>query len=79
MAVLGIILIALGAILRYGVTVVADGVDLDVVGLVLLAVGVAALLGGLVASGRFTRSRTRERVERGPDGIERVTEHSRGL
>ncbi len=79
MAVIGIILIAIGAILRYGVTLVADGVDLDVVGLVLMTVGVVALVGGLMGSGRFSRSRTRERVERGPDGVERVTEHSRGL
>ena len=39
-----IFLIAVGAILRYAVTGKAEGVDLDVVGLILMIVGVVGLL-----------------------------------
>ena len=39
-----IFLIAVGAILRYAVTGRAEGVDLDVVGLILMIVGVAGLV-----------------------------------
>jgi hypothetical protein len=39
-----IFLIAVGAILRYAVTGNAEGVDLDVVGLILMIVGAAGLL-----------------------------------
>lgn len=79
MAALGIILIAVGAVLRFAVTALVDGVDLDVLGVVLMAVGAVAVVAAVVTSGRFSRSFTRERVERGPEGTERVTEHSRTL
>jgi Domain of unknown function (DUF6458) len=39
-----IFLIAVGAILRYAVTGSVEGVDLDVVGLILMIVGVAGLV-----------------------------------
>ena len=39
-----IFLIAVGAILRYAVTGNVEGVDLDVVGLILMIVGVAGLV-----------------------------------
>ena len=39
-----IFLIAVGAILRYAVTADVSGVDLDVVGLILMIVGVVGLL-----------------------------------
>lgn len=39
-----IFLIAVGAILRYAVTGKAEGIDLDVVGLILMIVGAAGLL-----------------------------------
>ena len=39
-----ILLIAVGAILRYAVTADVSGIDLDVVGLILMLVGVVGLL-----------------------------------
>lgn len=39
-----IFLIAVGAILRYAITANVEGVDLDVVGLILMIVGVVGLL-----------------------------------
>ena len=39
-----IFLIAAGAILRYAVTGTVEGIDLDVVGLILMIVGVAGLV-----------------------------------
>ena len=39
-----IFLIAVGAILRYAVTTNVEGVDLDVVGLILMIVGVVGLI-----------------------------------
>lgn len=70
-------LIALGAILRWGIDAVVEGANLDVIGLILIAIGVVGLIIGLFTTGRFSRSTTRERVERIPDGEERITEHRR--
>lgn len=70
-------LIAVGAILRWGIDAVVEGANLDVIGLILIAIGVVGLVIGLFTSGRFSRSTTRERVERGPAGEERITDHRR--
>jgi hypothetical protein len=43
-----LLLIALGAILRYAVTATVNGIDLHVVGLVLMLVGIAGLLVSLL-------------------------------
>lgn len=79
MTVLGIILIAIGAIVRFGVTTAVEGANLEVIGLVLMGAGVLALIAGILTSERFSRSKTRVRVEEGPNGREEVHEHSRGL
>ncbi len=42
--ILSLALIAVGAILRWGVTAAADGVNLDVVGLILIVIGLVAFL-----------------------------------
>ena len=41
---LNVFLIAVGAILRYAITTNVEGVDLDVVGLILMIVGVVGLV-----------------------------------
>lgn len=67
-------LIALGAILRWGVTTVVEGARLDVIGLILMAVGAAGLVLGLIVNARGGRRVTHESVRRGPRGEERVVE-----
>jgi uncharacterized membrane protein YuzA (DUF378 family) len=52
-------LIAVGAILRYAVTATVSGIDLQVVGLVLMIVGIAGLVMSLLWFGVFS-SRRRE-------------------
>jgi len=54
---LGIILIVVGAIVAFAVDVAADGVDLTVVGYILIAGGVASLLAAAV-KGAAWQSRT---------------------
>jgi hypothetical protein len=53
---LAIFLIAVGAILRYAVTVTISGVELDTVGLILMIAGIV----GLVISLAFTFARRDE-------------------
>jgi Domain of unknown function (DUF6458) len=53
-----LLLIAIGAILTWGVDVVADGVNLDVVGVILMIVGAIGLLITLVFLGEWTRRGT---------------------
>jgi hypothetical protein len=61
MAAIGLVLVALGAVLRYAVTAEASGVDLDVVGLILMATGGVGFLLGLF-EGRFRRNRSERHV-----------------
>lgn len=53
-------LIAVGAILRYAVTASVSGIDLGVVGLVLMIVGVVGLVLSLLWFGVWSSSRRRE-------------------
>ena len=62
-------LLAVGAILRYAVSDSIEGVDLAVIGLILMIVGVVGLVIGLWQTGRWTR---RTAVE--PVPAERVVE-----
>ena len=55
--VLGIILIVVGAIVAFAVEASADGVDLSVIGFILIAGGVASLLAAAV-KGAAWQSRT---------------------
>ncbi len=73
MAAVGIVLIAVGAILRFAVTAEATGIDLDVVGVILMAVGGFGLVLGLV-EGKFRTRRTERHVS--ADG-QQVFEESR--
>lgn len=59
-----LLLIAVGAILRYAVTATVSGVDLHVVGLVLMIVGVVGLVLSLLWFGVWARRREVPPVER---------------
>jgi predicted histidine transporter YuiF (NhaC family) len=61
MAGLGLILLAVGAVLRYAVTAEASGVDLDMIGLILMATGAVGFLFGLF-EGTFRSYRTERHV-----------------
>jgi hypothetical protein len=56
----GIFLIALGAILRYGVSDSINGIDLPVIGLILMIVGVLGLVLSLLYASMWSR-RDRDR------------------
>jgi hypothetical protein len=58
----GIFLIAAGAILTFAVDVAVEGIDLDVVGVILMAVGGIGLLFSLLALDSWTGRRTSDRV-----------------
>jgi hypothetical protein len=75
MGVLGVILIAAGAILRFAVTTTADGIDLGVVGVILMVVGGVAVLVSLT-QGSFAGFRSRSRRQMSDDGRVVVEEHS---
>jgi uncharacterized membrane protein YedE/YeeE len=62
---MGLLLIAVGAILRYAVEDQWDAVDLTVVGLILMIVGVVAFVVGAIYA--FTYSRRRPPGEVPPD------------
>lgn len=63
--ILGIVLIVTGAVLAFAVEASTDGVDLVVVGYVLIAGGVASILAGAISGAAWhARSRTAMRVER---------------
>lgn len=52
-----LLLIAVGAILRYAVTATVSGIDLNVVGLVLMIVGIVGLVISLLWFGVWARRR----------------------
>lgn len=56
MTAIGIVLVAIGAILRYAVTADASGIDLDMVGLILMVTGGVGFVLGLF-EGKFRKSR----------------------
>jgi hypothetical protein len=57
-----IFLIAAGAILRYALTVNIEGINEDVVGLILMLAGVAGLILGFVAQAAWAERWRRTRV-----------------
>ena len=54
---LSIFLIAVGAILAFAVDIVADGVNLDTVGVILMVVGAIGLLASLTVFGSWGAGR----------------------
>jgi heme/copper-type cytochrome/quinol oxidase subunit 2 len=61
-----LVLIAVGAILRYAVTATVNGVDLHVVGLVLMIVGIVGLVLSLLWFGVWVRRRGVPPIDRPP-------------
>ena len=71
----GILLIAVGAILRYATNFHVQGVDMDTVGLILMIAGAAGLVLSLLQEMLWTdRARRREVVAEAPVQRERVVE-----
>jgi len=68
MTALGITLIALGAVLRYAVTAEASGIDLDLVGLIMMATGGVGFVFGLF-EGRMRSTRTETHVSDDGDHV----------
>ncbi len=71
-----IVIFAIGAILKYGVTASASGVNLDAIGMILMIVGLvgvlvsALFLASWAPYGSYRRSVVRERyVDDGPDTV----------
>lgn len=54
---IGVFFMALGAVLFWAVTGDVQGVDLDVAGVILMALGALAVVWGLVAASALTRHR----------------------
>jgi uncharacterized membrane protein YidH (DUF202 family) len=73
---LGIVLVVIGAILKYAVTVSTNGFNINTVGVILLVVGICSVVIGAVmfAVGANRRSTTRESVQNTPSGSEHVVE-----
>ena len=61
LAAIGLILLAIGAVLRYAVTAEASGVDLDMIGLILMTTGAVGFLLGLF-DGTFRKKRVERHV-----------------
>ena len=72
----GLVLIVVGAVLRFAVTASADGFDTEAAGMIAIWVGVIATLIGLllVFLGSKRSSILRENVVKTPAGTERVQE-----
>jgi len=67
MGALSVLLIAVGAILTFAVDVVADGVNLDAVGIILMIVGAVGLVVSLLRGSMLGFTSTHERHV-SPDG-----------
>jgi uncharacterized membrane protein YidH (DUF202 family) len=79
--VFGIVLAAVGAILKYAVTASTTGFSIPEVGLILLIVGVVTFLLGIVvalSSGR-RHTVTTEQVQNSPDGTVRSVDSKDNL
>jgi hypothetical protein len=57
---IGILLLALGAVLIWGVDQTVSGVDVSTIGVILMAVGGVGIFASLLVSARFVAGRTRE-------------------
>jgi hypothetical protein len=73
----GIVLVVIGAILKFAVTVTTSGFNVHAVGVILLIVGICSVVIGSAIFGLGTnrRTTTRESVQHTPGGSERVVEH----
>ncbi len=78
---LGIALVVVGAVLEFAVSATAKGFNVHTVGVILLAVGIASFVFGLlfVVIGGTRRSTLREDVRNTPSGQERTVEERDNL
>ena len=74
---LGIVLVVIGAVLKFAVTVTTTGFNVNAVGVILLVVGICSVVigGAIFAMSTNRHTTTRESVQRTPGGSERVVEH----
>jgi hypothetical protein len=74
---LGIVLVVIGAILKFAVTVTTTGFNVNTIGVILLLVGIGSVVigGAMFAVGANRRTTTRESVQNTPGGSERVVVH----
>jgi len=72
----GLVLIVVGAVLRFAMTASTDGFDTEAVGMIAIIAGVVAALIGflLVVMGSKRTSTLRENVVQTPGGTERIQE-----
>ncbi|MGH3405731.1 MAG: DUF6458 family protein [Streptosporangiaceae bacterium] len=70
----GVVLVVIGAILRFAVTVNTSGFNIHKIGDILLLVGIVLVIVSLaiIAMGSRTRTTTRTDVRATPDGQQRV-------
>ncbi|HEX9856110.1 MAG TPA: DUF6458 family protein [Acidimicrobiia bacterium] len=73
MAVLGLLLIAIGAILAFGINVLVDEVDLVAIGVILMGVGAVGFVAGMLRSAFGFRTHTERAVS--ADGRHVIEEH----
>ncbi|MHB8262342.1 MAG: DUF6458 family protein [Acidimicrobiales bacterium] len=73
---LGIVLAAVGAILRYAITATNKGFNIHEIGIILLIVGIVVFLISIamLVSGSHSRSTVREDVRNVPGGTSRTVE-----
>jgi hypothetical protein len=73
---LGIVLVVIGAILKFAVTVTTTGFNVNAVGVILLVVGICSVVigGAVFVLGANQHTTTRESVHNTPSGSERVVE-----
>jgi uncharacterized membrane protein YidH (DUF202 family) len=64
---LGILLLAIGAVMAFATTVTVEGFDIETIGIILMAVGVLAIVLA-TARGRFWGFSTRTERTASPDG-----------
>jgi uncharacterized membrane protein len=72
----GLVLIVVGAVLRFAMTASTDGFDADAVGMIAIIAGVVAALIGflLVVMGSKRSSTLHENIVQTPGGSERIQE-----
>lgn len=70
----GVVLVVVGAILRFATTVTTSGFNIQKIGDILLLVGIILVIVslGIIAMGSRTRTTTRTDVHSTPDGQQRV-------
>jgi uncharacterized membrane protein len=72
----GIVLMVVGALMRYAVTVTTDGFSINTAGVILLFAGLAVFIIGvtLIAMGSQRRSMSQSTVQQTPTGEVRIEE-----